>query len=61
MAYRMSVVIEKDCHGYYAFSPEVEVCHTQGASLEEVIEHVRKTIKLYMEPRPKEPSFKLPA
>ena len=61
MAYRVSVVIEKDCHGYYAFSPEIEVCQTQGASLEEVIEQVRKTIQKYLEPRVEEPFLRMQA
>ena len=28
---KVSVVIEKDEHGYYAFSPELEGCQSQGA------------------------------
>jgi predicted RNase H-like HicB family nuclease len=50
MAYRVSIVIEKDQHGYYAFSPEIEGCQTQGASLQEVLEQARKTIEQYLEP-----------
>ncbi len=50
MTYRVSVVFQKDLHGYYAFSPEIEGCQTQGESLEEVMEHTRKTIKQYLEP-----------
>ncbi|MGA2614344.1 MAG: type II toxin-antitoxin system HicB family antitoxin [Spirochaetia bacterium] len=46
----MSVVIEKDRHGYYAFSPELEGCQTYGASLEDVIEQTKKTIQQYLEP-----------
>ena len=61
MAYRVSVVIEKDCYGYYAFSPEVEVCQTQGASLDEVIEHVKKTITQYLEPCVEAPFLTVPA
>jgi predicted RNase H-like HicB family nuclease len=61
LAYRVSVVIEKDGHGYYAFSPEIEGCQTQGASLEEVVEHVRKTIEQYLEPYAAAPVLKMPA
>ena len=50
MGYRVSVVIEKDRHGYYAFSPEIEGCQTQGKSLEEVMEQARKTIMQFLEP-----------
>ena len=51
MSYRVSVVIEKDSHGYYAFSPEIEGCQTQGETLEDVLERTRMTIKQYLEPR----------
>ena len=50
MAYRVSVVIERDHYGYYAFSPEIEGCQTSGASLEEVIEQTKRTIRQYLEP-----------
>ncbi len=52
MAYRVSVVIEKDHHGYWAFSPEIEGCQTQGGSLEEVVARVTETIQQYLEPCP---------
>jgi predicted RNase H-like HicB family nuclease len=61
MTYRVSVVIERDHHGYYAFSPEIEGCQAQGASLEEVIEQMRKTITQYLEPCVPDPFIKLPA
>lgn len=61
MAYRVSVVIERDQHGYYAFSPEIEGCQTQGGSLEEVVGQVVKTIEHYLEPDAKDPSLRLPA
>jgi predicted RNase H-like HicB family nuclease len=60
MAYRVSVVIERDHHGYYAFSPEIEGCQTQGGSLEEVVARVLKTIECYLEPCIKAPSLNLP-
>ncbi len=60
MGYRVSLVIEKDDHGYYAFSPEIEGCQTQGASLEEVIEQMRKTIEHYLEPCVDSSFLKLP-
>ena len=61
MAYRVSIVIEKDIHGYYAFSPEIEGCQTQGASLHEVIDQVKKTIAQYLEPCVKDSLFKISA
>jgi predicted RNase H-like HicB family nuclease len=49
MSYKVSVVIEKDEHGYYAYCPELEGCQTQGNSLEEVMSNVREATELYLE------------
>lgn len=49
MSYKVSVVIEKDEHGYYAYCPELEGCQTQGDSLEEVMDNIREAIELYLE------------
>ncbi|MGD0663432.1 MAG: type II toxin-antitoxin system HicB family antitoxin [Syntrophorhabdales bacterium] len=52
MAHKVSIVIEKDEHGYYAYSPELEGCQTQGDSLEETIENAREAVALYLETLP---------
>jgi predicted RNase H-like HicB family nuclease len=49
MSYKVSVIIEKDKHGYYAYCPELEGCQTQGDSLEEVLANMKEAIKLYLE------------
>lgn len=49
--YRLSVVIEKDADGYFAFCPELQGCYTQGDSYEEVLEHIRDAIRLHIEDR----------
>ena len=49
MSHKVSIVIEKDEHGYYAYSPELEGCQTQGDSLEETIENAREAAELYLE------------
>ncbi len=49
MPYKVSIVIEKDEHGYYAYSPELEGCQTQGDSLEEVIANAKEAVELYLE------------
>jgi predicted RNase H-like HicB family nuclease len=49
MSHKVSIVIEKDEHGYYAYSPELEGCQTQGDSLEETIENAREAVALYLE------------
>jgi predicted RNase H-like HicB family nuclease len=46
---KVSVVIEKDEHGYYAFSPELEGCQSQGMTIEEAVANVREAIELYLE------------
>jgi len=49
MSYKVSVVIEKDEYGYYAYCPELEGCQTQGDSLEEAINNMKEAIELYLE------------
>ncbi|MFV1950843.1 MAG: type II toxin-antitoxin system HicB family antitoxin [Nitrospinota bacterium] len=54
MSYKVSIVIEKDDYGYYAYCPELEGCQTQGDSLEEVIANIKEAIELYLETLPKD-------
>lgn len=49
MSYKVSIVIEKDESGFYAYSPELEGCQTQGDSLEEVLANIKEAIELYLE------------
>ena len=49
--YRVSVVIEKDGEGYFAFTPELQGCYSQGATYEEVMENIPDAIKLHLEDR----------
>ena len=49
MSYKVSVIIERDEHGYYAYCPELEGCQTQGDSLEEVLDNIREAAELYLE------------
>ena len=49
MSQKVSVVIEKDEYGYYAYCPELEGCQTQGDSLEEVMTNIKEAIELYLE------------
>ncbi len=49
MSYKMSIVIERDEHGYFAYCPELDGCHSQGDSLDEIIQNMREAIGLYME------------
>jgi predicted RNase H-like HicB family nuclease len=49
MRYRVSVVIERDEHGYFAYSPELKGCYTQGDTLDEVMANVREAVALYVD------------
>lgn len=49
MSYKVSIVIEKDKYGYYAYCPELEGCQSQGDSFEDVITNIKETIELYLE------------
>ena len=47
--YRLSVVIEKDKDGYFAFCPELQGCYTQGDSYDEALENIKDAIHLHLE------------
>ena len=49
MSYKVSIVIEKDEHGYYAYSPELEGCQSQGGSWEDAIANIKEAVELYLE------------
>ncbi|MEW5827115.1 MAG: type II toxin-antitoxin system HicB family antitoxin [Candidatus Bipolaricaulota bacterium] len=47
-----SVIIERDSEGYYVASvPSLRGCHTQGKSLDEVLERIREAIVLCLQDR----------
>ncbi len=43
------VIVEDETGGYMAFVPALPGCHTQGDTLEELIENVKEAIELYLE------------
>lgn len=49
MSRRLNVIIEKDINGYYAYCPELEGCHTQGETFDEVMKNIKEAIELYVE------------
>lgn len=49
MNYKVSIVIEKDDNGFYAYSPELEGCQSQGDSFEEVLANIKEAVELYIE------------
>lgn len=46
---KVSIVIEKDQYGYYAYCPELKGCHSQGDTFEETMENMREAVNLYLE------------
>ena len=49
--YKLSVVVEKDKDGYFAFCPELQGCYSQGEIYEEVLKNIKDAIKLHIEDR----------
>ena len=49
MTHKINTVIEKDGHRYFAYAPEFKGCHSQGDTLEEVLENMKESIELYVE------------
>ena len=49
--YKMSIVVEKDKDGYYAYCPELQGCYSQGDTYEEAVNNIRDAIKLHIEDR----------
>ena len=48
MSYKVSIIIEKDVDGYYAYSPELEGCQSQGDSYEDALNNIKEAIELYL-------------
>lgn len=47
--FKLSVVVEHDKNGYYAFSPQLQGCYSQGETYEEVIVNIKDAIRLHLE------------
>ena len=48
MRYKVNIVIEKDENGFYAYSPELKGCQSQGNTFEEVMENIKEAVDLYI-------------
>jgi predicted RNase H-like HicB family nuclease len=46
---KVSVIIEKDSEGYYAYCPDLPGCQSQGDSMEEAVSNIKEAISLYLE------------
>jgi predicted RNase H-like HicB family nuclease len=49
MAHKVSVAIEEDEHGCYAWCPELKGCQSQGSTIEEALANIREAIELFLE------------
>lgn len=48
MTSKITVVIEKDEDGYYAYAPELAGCQTQGDTLDEIMVNMQEAVELYL-------------
>ena len=46
---KVSVIIERDSAGYFAYCPDLPGCHSQGDSMDEAVANIREAISLYLE------------
>ena len=49
MNYKVSIVIEQDDAGCFAYSPELPGCFSQGRNYEEAMENIKEAVDLYLE------------
>jgi predicted RNase H-like HicB family nuclease len=49
MTGKVSVVIEQDEDGCYAWCPELKGCQSQGRTIEETLLNIREAIELFLE------------
>ena len=49
MTRKVSVVIERDQDGCYAWCPELRGCQSHGATIEETLVNIREAVELYLE------------
>jgi predicted RNase H-like HicB family nuclease len=49
MSQKVSIVIEKDKHGYYAYCPELPGCQSQGDTFDEITANIKEAVELYLE------------
>jgi len=44
-----TIIVEDETGGYVAFVPALPGCHSQGDTLQELMENVKEAIELYLE------------
>ena len=46
---KLTMIIEHDNDGYYAYCPELKGCQTQGESYDESMDNLKEAVDLYLE------------
>jgi predicted RNase H-like HicB family nuclease len=46
---KLSIIIEEDENGFFAYCPELKGCHSQGDTNDEALENIKEAIDLYLE------------
>jgi predicted RNase H-like HicB family nuclease len=46
---KINIIIERDKDGYYAYSPDLKGCQSQGNTIEEVKANIQEAVELYLE------------
>ena len=49
MTGKVSVVVEQDGQGCYAWCPELKGCQSEGKTVEETLVNIREAIELFLE------------
>ena len=49
MAPKLSLEIEQDEHGCYAWCPELKGCQSQGQTIEETLANIKEAVDLHLE------------
>jgi predicted RNase H-like HicB family nuclease len=49
MTGKVSVVVEQDEHGCYAWCPQLKGCQSQGKTVAETLANIREAIELFLE------------
>ena len=55
-----TIIVEDETGGYIAFVPALLGCHTQGDTLQELMDNVKEAIELYLETLTEDEKKELP-
>ena len=46
---KLSIIIEEDENGFFAYCPELKGCHSQGDTNDEALANIKEAVDLYLE------------